>query len=413
MLNNPKVRTVLGIVLAVVLSIVFIVEMRIGFGMLKTRINSETEQLTQISYNIGSARVSIDEIFYWPDAPLPTEDGDVIRLANSKLRVKINGVLTDDTSGQSGQYRYSQVESKQAATFYVEDKSLQYDSYKTAYDAYLNGESTAMLDVYGVAYQPEEITCYEMDYRDFRVPMMYNAASKNYYAFVPDEGTSFLVMVCADPFVLSNDKITAHFGDPKLSPMLQHTYSDYEVVAAENSLIEALEDMLDEDEAGDFQSPYQSDGVPGTTDTYTSSSDDQLRKQLVSYKDYEWDFSGIAPGTSMTIDTTSARAVESEWVLTATTYAYQNAGLQLLNMHGTKSSTTLSISGNIMNTLSTERPYVIVVKYVDASRNLLGLDVLDNRSNKLQGNSYHEFTSTVHSTDIDLDEVHAVQFEIY
>ena len=412
MIHNPTVRKILGVLLAIGLSLLLVLEVKVGFNMLNNRIQAEISEFSQISKTAGHASVSIDEIYYYPEADYPSADGDVIALSDSKLRLQINGILTDNTAAQSGIYRYSQTDTERATTLYVEDKSREFNDYIEAYLAYLDGDEYALIERYGIVYQPNNITACEQSYKEFRVPILYNEGNSNYYGFVPDGDNKFWVITCEDPFILSTDKVTAHFGDPTKNPLRSHTYSDYEILASENTLRKILESILNGD-SGEIQSPYQSDGVVGTSDTYTSTSDNNIRRQMVSYTDYDWDSTGQASGTNMKIDTTSSKAVASEWVLTATSYGYQNAGLQLLNMHGTKSSTFLEISGSIMNTLATDRPYVIVVKYVDSSRNLLGIDVLDNRSNALLGSSYHSFTSTVYSTEVDLDSVHAVQFEIY
>lgn len=413
MLHNPTVRKILGVILSIALSILFYFEIKIGFEMLGDRITKETQQFTQMSHDVGTARVSIDEIFYYPETVYPVYYGDVIPIYNSKLRLQINGVITDMDAASSGVYRYSQDETEKATTLYIEDKSRMYDEYMDAYREYLDGNQDALMLAYGIQFDSDMIIPYEQSYKEFRVPIMFNEKSAMYYGFIPEGTSQFWVITCEDPFVLSLDKISAHFGDPVKNPMKNHTYSDYEVLAAENTLRSILESILQEEDGAIVSSPYQSGGVVGTADTYTSTSDNNIRKQMVSYADYKWDYSGQAAGTNLTIDTTSTKAIASEWVLTATTYSYQNAGLQLLNLHGSKSSTSMEISGNIMNTLSTERPYVIVVKYIDSARNLLGIDVLDNRQNSLMGNSYHTFTSTKYSTDFNLDEVNAVQFEIY
>ena len=409
MFKNNNVRIASGILLSIVLTVTLIIEFRVGFNMLEKKITADTDLYVDMSKQLGSARVSIDKITVYPEIDLGNEDGDVIQIKNSLLKVLINGQLTDSDKADYGRYDYSQLGTNYAKSFFVEDRSSNFETFKKAYDAYFNGDPGALFDAYGVAYQPENLTFYQQSYREYMIPFIHNEATHSYYAFLP-EGDKFYVMSCEDVFNISTDKVSVHYGNAKLNPQLKHTYSDYEQLAAANTIAKLIQKKK---EIESMESPYVSAGVTGTAETYTSSSDNNLRKQMVSYTNYDWAPDGTAEGTTLTIDTTSARAKASEWVLTATTYSYTNAGLQVLNLQGTKSSTKLEISGNILNTLETERPYVVVVKYVNEARELVGIEVIDNRTNALLGNSYHNFMSALYSKDADIESVVAVQFEVY
>ena len=408
---NPTVKTILGILLSVFLTIIFIFEVSTAFRILHDKMLSNTDALTNLSKQHGSATVSIDNPAVYPAIEDIAPTGDVIAISNSTLKVRINGVLTDDARKDYGVYKYADSENSQSKTFnvnfYSNDKAVLDD----AYNEYFYGDPYALFAALGLTYQPTALTLYQQDYRDAVIPVIYNAASSMYFAFVPTDD-SFLVMSCVDPFVLSTDKVTVHYGDPHNNPMLEHTYSDYEVLAAENQLRKLAEKAL-HGEDKDIDNPYTSSGTVGTSETYTSRADNNLRAQMVSYADYKWSRTGIADGTSMYIDTTSEKAKESEWKLTSTTYAYSYAGLSLMTLSGERSNTSLKIGGNIANTLTSERPYVIVVKYVNDARELLGLQVLDCREQPLKGNGYMAFMSTVYSSDVPIEEVTAVQFEIY
>lgn len=409
MFKNNNVRIAAGVLLAVILTVVLVFEFKIGFNMLESKILDDTAVYMNLSRELGSARVSIDKVTEYPEIEAVDPAGDVIQMKNSQLKVQISGVLTDREKSEYGRYDYSQIGTNTSKSFFIEDRSSNFDEFKEAYDAYFADNPSMLFDVYGVAYQPENLTYYQQSYREYTIPIIHNEATKSYYAFLP-EGENFYIMSCEDVFNISTEKVTVHYGNPKLDPQMRHTYSDYEELAAKNT----IEDLIQKKkELEDMESPYVSSGVTGTADTYTSSSDNNLRKQMVSYGDYEWGADGTAEGTTLTIDTTSAKARASEWVLTETTYAYTNAGLQILNLQGTKSATKLEISGNILNTLETERPYVVIVKYVNEARELVGLEVIDNRTNALLGNSYQSFISAIYSSNADLDSIVAVQFEVY
>lgn len=396
------------------MAFVFIMELRIGFNIFERKILNDTDQLTTISKRAGSASVSIDQPFQYPEIEGVDPEGDIIKLNDVDLKVKLNGTYTDSSRESFGVYKYAQSGTNQSMTLTVEHKKENFEEMKDAYTEYIYGDSSLLPQVAGIVLEQTAAQFYQQSYREFTIPVVYSEGTLMYTAFVPLED-EFIVLSAKDPFYISTDKISVHYGDPTQNPMRSHTYSDYEELASINQIRVLLENKVKDEEGvlDDLENPYQSSGVVGTADTYTSRADNTTRAQLVSYGDYKWEENGTAAGTSMMIDTTSVRAKQSEWKLTETVYSYSYVGLQLLNLTGQRTSSMLTISGNIMNELNTERPYVIVVKFIGESDNLLGLSVIDCREKPLLASAHAEFSTSVSATDVKISDVVAVQFDIY
>lgn len=414
MWKNANFRMAVGILAAILMTVVFVFELRIGFNIFERKMLADTDELTLISKQAGSASVSIDTPATYEEISGVDPEGDIIRLKDSDLKLQINGTYTDTDRDSYGIYKYAQSETKQAMTLTVEHHQQDFEAMEEAYNAYIYGDRMALANAASIALEESAAKFMIQTYREGNIPFVYSEGTKTYTAFVPQED-EFIVISAKDPFYVSSGKVSVHYGDPSQDPQLLHTYSDYEELASINQIRMLLETKV-KDENGvldDIESPYKSSGVVGTADTYTSRADNATRAQLVSYADYKWEENGTATGTSMMIDTTSVRAKQSEWVLTSTVYSYSYAGLQLLNLSGQRTSSNLTISGSIMNELESERPYVIVVKYIGESDNLLGLTVIDCREEPLAASAHTEFSTSVQATDVKIEDVVAVQFDIY
>jgi hypothetical protein len=254
------------------------------------------------------------------------------------------------------------------------------------------------------------ITNYQDSYIDGNYPVLYNEAAALYYMLIDCED-SYYVVSAPDPFVLTTEKVTAHFGDPSEDPQLDHNYNTYETLAAENTIRELLESGDDENVSID--NPYVSTDISGSHDTYTSEDDDKIREQMLALGNYNWKKDGTADGTNLVIDVTSQTAKASQWDITASTYSYEMNGLRISMLSGSRSNTTFQISGNINNTLNSERPYVLVVKLLDSSGNLLSLKVIDCRTSPIAASGVTTFSTSVSSTEADVASITAVQFEVY
>lgn len=414
MWKNANFRLVVGIIGALLMTVIFVFEIRIGFNIFQRKLLSDTDALTQISKDAGSASVSIDTMAVYPEVEGVDPDGDVIKLYNYDLKVKLNGTVTDTAKDSYGVYKYAQSGTNAAMTLSVESFKSDLEKLTEAYNAYLYGDKMALANATSLVIKDDAAQFMVQSYREGPIPMLYSEGTQTYTAFVPLED-DFLVLSAKDPFLLDTGKISVHYGNPSENPMLMHTYSDYEELASRNQITKILENKIKNEngELDDLESPYQSSNVVGTAETYTSRADNTTRAQLVSYADYEWQEDGVAAGTSMMIDTTSVRAKESEWKLTETVYSYSYAGLQLMNLSGQRSSTNLTISGNIVNELDSERPYVIVVKFIGEGDVLLGLNVVDGRETPLSPSTFKEFSVSASASDVKIADVVAVQFEIY
>lgn len=413
MFRNDKVRLILGILLAVILSIATIVEFRFGFKLLSEKLLADTDSLALISKSAGTASVSINELNTFPEIEGVYELGDVITLYDYGLKLQLDGKLADRSRDEYGVYKYTEAESNQTRTLTVEAFKDRRSEFIEAYDGYFYTEPYKLLDVYGISYDTSTIQLYQQTYSKFTVPMLYNTATLTYYAFLPTDN-NFLVVTAQDPFGLTDDKVTEEFGNPSENPMRKHTYSWYEKTAAENT-IAALAGGVDVTSGYNDSNNGTQQGSTneGSSAAYTSSSDNNIRAQLASYASYAWKRDGTADGTTMTISTTSNAAKESQWSFTETTYSYSYAGLRIQNMSGSRKSSSFTIEAEIINELKTERPYVVVVKFINESDELLGVDVIDMRDSPLGGESFRKFTSTVSSSEVAISEATAVQFEIY
>ena len=67
MWKNAHFRLAVGILGAIVMLVVFIMELRIGFNIFERKILNDTDALANISKNAGSASVSIDQPFAYPE----------------------------------------------------------------------------------------------------------------------------------------------------------------------------------------------------------------------------------------------------------------------------------------------------------------------------------------------------------
>ena len=409
---NAKVKSnILGGLLSVVLLVVIFFEFKIGFDMLYSHQISRVSDFIGVAYNQAHASVSIDEVSVYEEIPAVAEDGDVLEINGYDARVKINGTLTDESMSTYGKYTYSSAADSQPLTLAVENKKTSGTEFVEALQSFWHGDPEALLNACSIAHDMGDVIYYQDSFVDGNVPVIYVGVSGLYYMFV-ESSDGYLLISSQEPFELTNDKVTVHFGDPSANPMLSHTYSDYETLAAENTIRNLLE-------GGDSETvvdnPYTSGSPTGSSDTYTSESDDNIRKQMAALANYEFDKDGTSDETTYKVDITSDEAKKSMWELTSTSYSYERAGLKLSMLSGKRSASEFTISGNINNTLDAERPYVIVIKYLDSNSGLLGLSVIDNREKPLEASGVSTFTATVTPTrnNIDIQKITSVMFEVY
>lgn len=402
-------NTIKGSVLMVVLLLLIFFEFKFGFDMMSERMSAETNTFMQLAAQHGKASVTVEEIVTYDEVPEVAEDGDVIELSDYDIKLKINGTLTDNSMSSFGYYNYSSATDKAAKTIDYDIKTSAVEDMQSAIDGYWHGDTFSVLSVPQISYNSEELEFYQCTFKSGNVPVIYNSTAGLYYMFVLKDN-AYIIVSAEEPFILTDEKATVHFGDPNANPMYSHSYSEYEMYAAENTKRE----LLDKEEGEEVDNPYTSSNVVGTAETYTSSSDNTIRKQMVSYSRYKWEADGSSKETSLRIDIATEEAKKSEWTLTATTYSYEHAGLKLSMLSGKRSSETFFISGNINNLLDSERPYVIVVKFLNSQGQLLGIRVIDSRETPLEPSGVDVFSTTLTKEDtIDMPAITAVQFEVY
>lgn len=407
---SNSLKAILGTLLAFALMALIVFEIKTGFSMIGERKTNETSAFIEAAKSFGMNSVEIEEISVYDEIPEPEEEGDTIRLKDTNVRVKINGKQSAKQTESLNQITYKSLTNKISETITLEEKTSGIADLRNAVTSFWYGTPSELLTAYGMASDDSEIEYYQQSYKTGNIPVIFNIRTNTYYMFVDCDKT-FIVISCDEPFMVTDGVVTAKYGDPKKDVMKSHTYSKYEEFAAENTRRELLEKA----EVEDTENPYKEGDVIGTSDTYTSKKDNQMRDQLVSYTKFEWKEDGTCKNTTTKIDCTSEEAKKSEWVLTQTTYSYSHAGLTLSNLSAKRSSTEFSLSGNINNTLDAERPYVIVVKFMGENDALLGLKVIDKRNKPLEkkGVATFETTATSEKDKIDTAKIVAVQFELY
>lgn len=400
------------LILMIVLLLVITFEVKAGFNMIYNREMQAVAVFNDAASSAGKARVSIDAVQTYTEIPFTYTDGDVINVytgdKSEPIKIQISGELTDDSYKEYGYYYYSDPD-KISSTLTVMTDDLTEEIKSTIHDFWY-GDTTNMYK----AMTKGNVTANALDYYQCsfvtgNTPVMYDETDGRYYMIVTHKD-KYTVIQAPNPFILSDDKVTVHFGDPSMDVPLSHTYSDYETLAAENTIKELLDGSDDEETVID--NPYVSDNTV-TGDTYTTDTDDKRREQMVKLGEYTWDVNGTSDQTTMTVDITSQNALKSQWLLTATTYTYENAGIKISGLSANRSTSAFKISGNVNNTLTTERPYVMVLKFIDNKGQLVGIKVLDYRTDKLAPEGVAAFSATIPASDMAIANIASVMFDIY
>lgn len=408
------VKTVLSFLCCAVLCFAIFLEGRFIMNEYASRVADRHNALVKIANT--KAQVSIDKIYEYPEIVLESESQEVFNIDGLLQNVKVSGVIADTTDSYAGTYAYTDADST-THKLQVMEKLTDIAPFQEGILDYWNaGDYTKLLNAIGNPWQPESINCFQQTFKGDKVVIIQNTASDSYY-MVLDADTSVFILASDLPFLLSDEIATVHFADPAKEYLLAHNYSMYEVTAAENTQYEILDKLINGEDEGTFvQAPsYNSTPVTGTSGSYTSAADDNIRKQMVSYADHVWNSDGKSDTTTLMLDITSAEAMKSEWVFTATTFSYTRAGLTVSNVHANVSADSVEITCNINNTLNTQRPYVVVLKFIDKNDKLAGYQVLDNRGTPLTSNGVAALSATIYRKDLTCDgtDVKGVMFEVY
>ena len=391
-----------SIALTVVLSLVLCVLLFVGGRIILDNPNQRAFDNT--FYNDNTV---IDE--WLPDTDIETvyeeRQGDVVNIYNYKFRVP--GTLFEIPSRSASMFNYIALESGDTLTVSC-SQLLDLDAVKEAITDYYYGDFDGLLTYLPVNVQEDNITCYSQSTFDGEVPILYNEGDETYYMFVVASDVC-LLMSSHEMLYLTNDAETVIFGDPSKDPMTYHTYNMYETTAIENT----RNKLTDGTYVGTPNDMHTA--TSQANNDYTSEADNTTRRQMISNASYTWNGDGTSSDTTSTIDITSPTAKASEWVLTTqTSYSYTDNALKLHTLKATRNASMFVVDGSVTNQLSSVRPYVMLIKFLDSDGQLLYVGVVDKRPEPIEGNGVSEWSYTLNSdTGVDLYEVYSLMFELY
>lgn len=406
------------IILMLLLLLIIFVEVRTSFNILYKREMDAFQVFNDIAASSGKARVSIDTVTTYEEMPFTYTEGDVISVSTGEdskpLKVKLSGVMTDDSYQDYGYYYYSDPDNI-SATLTVLNGDLTEDISSAVHDFWYGDTSRLFPTITGGQSNSSDLTFYQCSLPIGDYPALYDPNTKLFYMLVTNS-ERYTILQAPNPFILTTDKVTVHFGDPSINYPTAHSYSSYETLAAENTIRKIKEKEAAGDEEVVFDNPYQT--APETQNDMTSTNyvtdtDNSRRDQMVKLGEYTWDSEGHSTETSLTVDISSVSALQSQWVLTATSYTYEVAGLRISALNANRSSSLFTISGNINNTLTMERPYVMVLKFLDSQNKLLGIKVLDNRYPPLSPQGVNVFSVSVGADEFPIANIASVMFDCY
>lgn len=420
---NKVIKIILGVLLSILLTVVAVIEFYAGFNMLKARNERAYKLIVKSATESGLSRVTIEADTIYTEIDTVSESGEVFGVPETSIHVKVPGKLVindfedefhnrvrfipeEELANVAESPQHSQYVAKDIFhTVWLRDNQL-YPVLAKAYDDFWKGNTSDLVTQLQI--EGDNLTFYQQSYRDYRIAIICRNDETYWYCIKTD--AEFAMLECDSKLNVTHEKVTVRYGNPTDNPQYNHTYSFYESHAAENTRRE----LLDEDSNKDSKNPYVSGDVIGTAETYTAEADNVKRKQLIKLGDYVWGPDGTCAETSSKVDITSATAKQSQWTLSSTVYSFTQSGLKLSGLSAKKNDTEFTVTGNINNLLKSERPYVIVVKYLDESNSLLGITVIDKRSEPLASEGVAKFTSSfVKSDKQEPMKVNAVQFEVH
>lgn len=427
-------KTLLDIAICLILGGLIAGEIVFGFKLLETKWAKDTELIIEQSAAIGKNIGLVDSVFSWDETPYPDDSGDIVAIDENKF--KINGKSSNTGSDSSGYVYYSSVDDSNASHYIEYSEVLDSGSVSSFHDAlgkYFEGDLDVILPLLPVQAVDGNIKAYQQTFTDGAIPVLYDAGSGQYIMLL-DCISSYYVLTCDEPFIVSDARVTMHYGNAADDPLTEHAWSTYEAGAIDNT----RRALLDEDAAlGSYTDPgtvttntNQNGGGSYTDsngDSYTPASevaessalyvtpeDDAARELLVSYGSKTFSEDGTADDGSGAIDISSTSAVASQWVLTETQYSYTDYGITLNGLSGRRTSTLFEINGSASNTISAARPWVLCIKFMGEDNKLLGVKVIDNRSNPIPADGVSDFTMQLGASDnIEFSDIVAVQFAVH
>lgn len=417
-------KTILDILICVALVVVIIVEIVFGFNLLKNKWAADVNLVISKSMDYGQQLGLIETVFSWPSVEEPSLSGDVVEIDENRFR--INGVLTDDNKNSKGYVYYASYPSN-------ESQYLQYEEIldteklillQQAYIDYFNGTADALLPLLNVTVESANVTAYQQNFTEGVIPIFYDNGSEKYY-MVLNCTSSYYVLSCKEPFVLTDAKVSVHYGDIASDPLKEHSWSTYEAGAIDNTRQKLMNsdstlESYTQSNVGEVytdvagNSYTQQNTVVDNQALYMTQADEDKRARLVEYGRHEYNTDGTYKEGTGSIDITSATAKASEWVFTQSQYSFTNNGITINGLTGDRTPEVLTISGNATNIVDSIRPWVLCAKFLNDKGELLAVKVLDNRSNPIPASGTSYFTVEVKADEsVDIKSITCVQFEAH
>ena len=394
-----------SIIVTVVLSVLLIIAVFVGFRL---AFDSPTEsEAYDLAESLDTAPIDVltPEEGDYVEIVVDTGKGDVAKIYNYNFRVSGELVVVPGSTDGYFDYLCHTDGSKKTVTY---TQGVLTDSVMDNMAEYFKGNTADLVQNLPVTTVPENLTFYMQETMQGNIPIIYNEGDAKYYMLVP-MSTMLVVIESEEMLYMTEDAETVIFGDPSEDPMTYHTYSMYEITAIENTrnqlsggTLVGTTDTLPTD-------------VSGVASTYTSEADNDTRKQMLSYAGLDWRKDGTSPNTSSKLDVTSAVSKASEWVLTSSSpYSFTDNAIKLHSLRATRNTESFAVEGKCSNQLSLERPYVVLIKFLNSDDELLGVGVVDKRSEPIEANGVSEWDYLLNTdSGIDLQEIYALQFEVY
>lgn len=404
-----KKTKVIIITAAILLAVAIFIGLNVFFasGALFKKIAKKvvTETGNLVATDVDQAmREALEDMHEIPQSVSPLYEGDVIKLNGFNFRVE--GIIEEQPADYETSARYYRDDVEKNISYIIMDDS---NDIKETIVNYINGYYTEYKICLGLA-DTGDYEYYMYDVMDQTVTVLHDVATDKYYTILP-MSEQYMIVTADTEFYLTTDKATIIFGNPEENPMTAHTYSTYELGAITNT-----QAALRKTDAGfvatnTTYSPSTSTNVI----TYTNESDDKTRAQMAKYGEYKWNSDGTSSDTKVTLDLTSAIAKASQWILASdSTYSWSDNGLSVSGLQATKSAEQFTLKGTVSNLLSTERPWVLVVKLLDDKGGLLSVKVVDMRNMPLAGKQKAEFSVLATAKeDIPVEKIKSIQFDIY
>lgn len=336
--------------------------------------------------------------------------GDVVKLFD--LCFQVNGIVTEVYTPSYGYATYHCISDETGEDEAVTIEAVEADcvtlELNDAIVAYQHGEPGDLLPYTNI--KSEQLECFGYESYDGYVPIIHDLESDVYTMVVPMETNSYMQVTSKRDFRLVNESPTAVYTDPGTHAMTDYTYSTYEISAINNTKSAIL---------GDAFLPEVAESVDVSTEVesgkYTSMPDQYIREAMLKYETYKWEKDGTTKDSTDILDISSAATLASQWTLSeSSSYSWVNCGLKLSGLSGVKSNDGFAIKGTVTNMLNNDRPWVLVIKYIDGSGNLLGVRCVDRTTDTIAPFEDTTFTHTVPADkEVDVNAIKAVQFEIY